>query len=406
MSAAASSCQECLTNLSITSLSQKTALYTAIALGAAIPVSTAADAVLLGLLLLAWLAGGNLREKIAAVRANPSALAALAFLGLLALGMSWGEATLREGWYYLRKYQDLVLVAVLAGVIAGERDRQLALAAFMAAMALTLVLSYAQWLGGGDNPVVFKAHIAQGTMMALAAFFAGVQALRETRLRWRLAWAAGALLAVYNVLFMLQSRTGYLVLGVLALYFCVAHWRWRGILAAGAAGAITLAGAYLLQAPLVTGTLKATAEVRDWEKGDEAGRGGEASMGIRMNYYKTAIAILREHPWIGVGTGGYIRAYEARVKHNPAAVSNNPHNQYLLTGVQLGVGGLLAVVALFGVMWWHAGRLEPTTRIAARGLVAAIAAGCMFNSFLIDHGEGMLFAWMAGVLFAAPRRTP
>ena len=391
--------------MSITSLSQQTGRSAAIVLGVAIPISTAADAVLVSLLLLAWLAGGNLREKAAAVRDSPAALAALAFLGLLALGLAWGEGTLREGWYYLRKHQDLVLVAVLAGVVASEHDKLLAMGAFMAAMALTLVLSYAQWLGGEENPVVFKAHIAQGTMTALAAFLAGMQALRETRLRWRLAWAAGVVLSVYNVLFMLQGRTGYLVLGVLALYFCGAHWRWRGILAASAAGVITLAAAYAVNAPLVTSSLKARGEVRAWEQGQAAGRGVETSMGTRMNYYKTAIAILREHPWIGVGTGGYVRAYEATAQPNPVAVSNNPHNQYLLTGVQLGVGGLLAVVALFGVMWWHAGRLEPTTRIAARGLVAAIAAGCLFNSFLIDHSEGLLFAWMAGVLFAPPRRV-
>jgi hypothetical protein len=29
----------------------------------------------------------------------------------------------------------------------------------------------------------------------------------------------------------------------------------------------------------------------------------------------------------------------------------------------------------------------------------------LLNSFLLDHTEGMLFAWMAGVLLAAPRRS-
>jgi hypothetical protein len=29
----------------------------------------------------------------------------------------------------------------------------------------------------------------------------------------------------------------------------------------------------------------------------------------------------------------------------------------------------------------------------------------VFNSFLLDHTEGLLFAWMAGVLFAPPRRV-
>ncbi|MND00868.1 hypothetical protein D3C83_196330 [compost metagenome] len=54
-------------------------------------------------------------------------------------------------------------------------------------------------------------------------------------------------------------------------------------------------------------------------------------------------------------------------------------------------------------MWRQAGALEPPTRVAARGLVLAIAVGSLLNSFLIDHAEGLLFAWMAGVLFAGPR---
>ena len=45
------------------------------------------------------------------------------------------------------KYKELILVAVLGRGCAGERDKRLALTAFLAAMAVTLVLSYAIWLG-------------------------------------------------------------------------------------------------------------------------------------------------------------------------------------------------------------------------------------------------------------------
>jgi hypothetical protein len=37
----------------------------------------------------------------------------------------------------------------------------------------------------------------------------------------------------------------------------------------------------------------------------------------------------------------------------------------------------------------------------ARGLVVAYAAGSLFNSFLLDHAERLLFAWLVGVLFSA-----
>lgn len=388
--------------------------YAAIAMGASIPISTAFDNVLFVLILVAWLGSGRLREKLAAIRDNPAALAALALLGLLLLGMSWGPGSLREGWYYVNKHKDLLLVAALGAFVLGERDKRLALDAFLAAMALTLVVSYAIWLGvlpienplphrHQGNPTVFKLQITQGVLMALAAFLAADRALRAAQPGWRIAYSAGAALAAGNVL-MLQGRTGYLVFGVLWLYLGAAHWRWRGLALACVAGVAALAVAYLTDAPIIGRGALAVAELRDWNAGRVAGP--ENSTGLRLTYYKTTAAIVRDHPIVGVGTGGFAIAYREKIRGTGLPESNNPHNQYLLTAAQLGAVGLLALVAMFAVIWWQAGRLEPPARVAARGLVLTIAIGSLLNSFLIDHTEGMLFAWMTGVLLAAPRRSP
>ena len=53
----------------------------AIALGFSIPVSVALDNILLALLLVSWLASGDFREKFAAIKSNPVALAALQAAG-------------------------------------------------------------------------------------------------------------------------------------------------------------------------------------------------------------------------------------------------------------------------------------------------------------------------------------
>jgi O-antigen ligase len=383
--------------------------YAAVALGASIPISTALDALLFVLVLVAWAAGGAMREKLAALRANPAALASLALLGLLLAGVAWGPGGAREGWHYVGKYKDLLLVGVLGGLFFAAREQRLALAAFLGAMALTLVLSYGLWLGlvpiedphlrPRDNPTVFKLHITHGIFMSLAAFLAGMQALRESRIRWRLVYGAAALLAAFNVLFMIQGRTGHVVFAVLLLYFCAAHWRWRGVLGAVLAGSLALAAAYLVHAPLFGRSATAALEWRQWS----AGRGDETSTGLRMNYYKTTTAIIRDAPLLGVGTGGFVSAYREKVRGTSLPESNNPHNQYLLIAAQLGLVGLAALIALFGLMWWQAGRLEPAAAIAARGLVLTVAVGSLLNSLLIDHAEGLLFAWMAGVLFAPAR---
>jgi O-antigen ligase len=383
--------------------------YAAIGLGASIPVSTSLDAVLFVLVLAAWLGSGGLREKLADLRANPAALAALAFLGLLLLGMTWGPGGLRDDWHYFHKYQELVLVAVLSGVLLSNQDRHKALGAFLAAMAVTLLLSYAMWFGllpleetalrTRDNPAIFKFHITHGVFMSLAAFLAGIQAMREGDARWRAVYVAGALLAGFNVLFMVQGRTGYLVLAALGFYFCAAHWRWRGALFALFVASISFATAYLTNAHFFDRSATAAVELTEWG----AGRGGETSTGLRMNYYKTTAAIVRDNPMLGVGTGGFVHAYREKIRGTTLPESNNPHNQYLLTAAQLGAVGLLALIAMFAIMWWQAGRMELAPRIAARGLVLTIAVGSLLNSFLIDHTEGLLFAWMAGVLFANRR---
>ena len=90
-------------------------------------------------------------------------------------------------------------------------------------------------------------------------------------------------------------------------------------------------------------------------------------------------------------------AREAQPANRPPG---NPHNEYLNLAVQLGIPGAIALITLFAVIWRHARGL-PTAleRDLARGLALTFAIGCLFNSLLMDHVEGLFFAWSLGVLF-------
>ena len=65
---------------------------------------------------------------------------------------------------------------------------------------------------------------------------------------------------------------------------------------------------------------------------------------------------------------------------------------------------MAGLLALFAYQWRLAARLA--TRLdtsLARGLVLTMLAGCLFNSFLLDHTEALLYAWLSGLLFAGLR---
>ncbi len=81
--------------------------------------------------------------------------------------------------------------------------------------------------------------------------------------------------------------------------------------------------------------------------------------------------------------------------------TRNPHNEFLLITVQIGIAGLAALLWLFWLQWRLAPRLaSPLECHLARGLVLTMIIGCMLNSMLLDHTEGLLYAWLTGLLYA------
>ncbi len=380
--------------------------WAAILLGASLPISVALDNLLLAVILLAWLAGGNWRGCLQRWNRAPVAWAALALLALLVLGCAWGPGNVEDNLHFLRKSSHLLLLPLLIASPWRERDREYALLAFAAAMGLTLTISYCYWWQiipvestvnrSAQNPVVFKLHITQSILMAYAAYLAAVAALLAPTRSRRLLLTGLAGLAAFNVLFMVQGRTGYLVLGGLAAWFFFDRFRWRGLALAAGGGAVLLGIAYALHLPMVDRLLLMSRDYELWR----AGSGGETSIGARLDFYRTSLAIIAEHPLFGVGTGGYSKAYAQATAGSGLTVWNNPHNQYLLNTVQLGIFGLCALLALFASVWRGARALTPPLRLATQGLLLSIALGCLLNSLLIDHTEGLFFSWLAAMLLA------
>lgn len=383
------------------------ARYLAIFVGFSIPISTALDNWLLGFILLLWLCSGGFQEKRAAIRANPVALAALAFLGLVFLGLTWSAGPLADGLVFVRKYSNLLLIPIFVTLFKEPEDRRRGLLAFAAAIGITLILSIGLAAGlipGGGvitgdahEPTVFKLRIVHNLLMAFACLlFAEFARASRGKVRWL--WIALMLAAVVNIMLMVKGRTGYVVLAGLVVLYLISHLRWKGLVAAAVLVAAGSAGAYSLSESFRNRVLETRTEVADWHPGVA----NTTSIGLRLEFYRNSLAIVREHPWIGVGTGGFVKAYADLVQGGQMAATHNPHNLYLLVAVQFGAVGLVLLLYLFFQHWRSAGRLPTASdTVLARGVLLTLALGGLFNSLLIDHAESVFFAWASGLLFAA-----
>jgi O-antigen ligase len=388
------------------------ALWAAVAIGLALPVSTALDNVLLFLVLLTGILSGIFWRHWTSIWRNPVALAALLLCGLLVLGSFYGQGAGRDAVTVLGKYADILFIALLLPLFKESRYRRYGLALFSAVMVLTLVLSYLIWFGAfegtqffadrtRDNPVVFKLHITHGILMAFAAYLFAVKARSGMGLMRILMMALGVL-AAFNVLFMVQGRTGYLVLGVLGVFY-ISSLLGRRSLWFGVAGAVAVSIAGYLVSPTLKGRVDiALHEAQVWQPGQGSNEG--SSIGTRMDYYTNTLKIIVQHPFIGVGTGGFEKVYRQQIAGTAVAPSNNPHNQFLLIAAQLGLPGLAAFMFLLMAQWRTARNLPAEEeRLLARGVVLTMLVGSLFNSMLLDHTEGLFYAWFSGLLFAGYR---
>lgn len=383
-------------------------------MAAVLPFSTAATNVFMALALLAWLASGQVLASVRAMARQPVAIGALLAVLALCAGALWSSAP-PEAWAEaISKYRKLLLLALLVVLLGDWRWQRRVLLTFFGSVTVLLLVSTGIYLGvpglpamdAGQGAIVRRSHITQSTMMALLLLAMLVWAWR-TRLPWQrvLALAIGAL-ALLNVLTMIHGRTGYLVVAALLLWAGLQRFGWKGAVAALALGTAAAVTAYSVVPSVRQRVDMVRTDLSEYRSGDIV-----TSSGVRLHFYERAVQILREHPVLGTGTGSWSVEYERRNANDPEVLKTpsglgNPHNDYLLIGVQLGLVGIALFVAALVALYRMAGKLPSARAWLARGTLVAYAAGALVNSFLWDATEGTIFVLLIGALFAGPWPPP
>lgn len=392
----------------------RTAQWAAVALGLSIPVSTALDNVLLPIVVAGWLASGSWREKLDAVRGNRVALAALALFGLLLLGALYGERNPGDATLTLRKYVDLLWIPVLLWVFRDAAMREKALYALAISIAFVMVVSFLVKFsvipeirphsGVSLNAVFLKTRQTHGLLMAFGALLFLQLALKAGPRRMRILWIVLATLAVANGMLVVTGATGYVLIGTLVLYLGAVWWGWRGLAATAVAMTLAVAALMIVPGPFQERVSLIRTEIAKWRPGV---MDLDSSTGTRIELYRVSAALVRDRPVLGHGTGSFTKAFADKSRDPGPGPHRNPHNEYLHWMVQLGLAGLAGLLFLFVTHWRLARSLgTPFERHLTRGLLLAMTVGCLFHSWLMDHTEGLLYAWLTGLLFAGLRPAP
>lgn len=337
----------------------------------------------------------------------------LTILLVFSLSLFWTTGPPQDALGSIAKYGKLLVIVLMVMLIRTREEGLCALLSFFAAQAF-LVLS--SWLLFFHLPLpwatsnmalthyaVFSSYLDQGVISAVSgALF--------WHFRKSVPWRFGKLLATVmalaclaNVLFVLVGRTGHLV--AIALVSMAIMWeiprRYRAV-------AIFLP--FLIGALLFFGSSKvggrltqAKNELQSYSY--QTPTPTTTSTGIRLGLWASSLRSIAEHPVAGSGVGSWSTEYN-RVERarNPAHKDTggnfNPHQEYLLWGVQLGVPGMLLLLLFFASASMDASRMDRPVARGAQSVVAGLAVACFFNSSIYDALIGDFFCVTLGLLIA------
>ena len=353
----------------------------------------------------------ELRRRLRRAFMHPVGISVLPFGAVVALGVLHGPTSWHDALGNLLGWRRLLLVPLALAVFDDEQSKRLLLKVLIGtglvgtlASAIGFFGHMPGWWGRG---VVFHNYAAQGIAFALAAAacmaavmrpeaFAGDALLQDRRVT-----GAAAVVLAIDVVFILDGRSGYVSLVVMAVVLAalLARGSWRAKALAGV-GVLLCVGVLLASSTHVRdGLAKAIHEI---ETVDEAP--GGTSVGQRVVMWRNSLRMIRDHAVFGVGSGGYqdgYRPYVRGVSEWQRFETDDPHNQFLkILGEQGAIG--LAAFLFFIFRALTAPGATPYRELATAAVIGWCATS-LANSHFSTFVEGQLLFFWVGAMFAGPR---
>ncbi|MGH8441226.1 MAG: O-antigen ligase family protein [Pseudomonas sp.] len=210
-----------------------------------------------------------------------------------------------------------------------------------------------------------------------------------------------ALAYLCNVLFVLSGRSGHLV--AIAVLSLAIMWelpkRYR-------AAVVLLPFALVLVLFFSSNKVRNQLTIMKMEvESYSAQVPPNTSSGLRLHFWMKSIQMIARHPVAGSGVGSWSTEYnrlqrEIDPAHKDIRGNFNPHQEFLLWAVQLGIPGLLLLCGLMLAMIRDSWTMEKPHARAVQSTVVALAVACLFNSNIYDALIGDFFAVTLGLLLA------
>lgn len=377
----------------------KAAIFSMIATCLAIPFATALVSLFSALTFIFWIFSRRYNIFLNIVKTNPVAFCATSLFILFLLGLTYTSTEMGEALDYLKKYRELLFIPICISLVYDNQHAKTNCEyGFLTGCIILLVISYSIFFGvipseryGNSN--VF--HITHSFFTSLLGFWSAHKLIDSKQYRYF--WGFVFLLTVINLFYIAPGRIGMLVFVCLMVLLFFQRLSILQQVSGLIILAVLITGIFVTSKNFSSRTTEAFLEVQKYEYG-----ASRTSLGQRFDWWINSLQLIKDNPVIGHGTGSFKEVHDKFIANSQVKKTDNPHNEFLLIGVQLGIIGVLLFLLLFLFQVLYSFKLEKPEKYFAQGIIVAMFIGCLINSFLFDSHQGHFYAFLSAVYFSGP----
>lgn len=318
----------------------------------------------------------------------------LLFYLVFLVAVLWTNAAFHDTWKMLVRLIAYLLLPLFFMAFNINNSSRILLKGFLIGAIFSCALSILSFIfhhhilyGIRDNTwVVFHGHILHNAFLSVAAGFY-LWGLLDPGLgkKAQIWFLAAYLLCFIDVIFIVNGRTGQLMLMVMSAFIIIYRFKLKG--------GLILIGASIIIIPLLYFSPMIQKGIKDYRTDSQKYESGNSltSVGLRYEFRRNSIQLIKHSPLIGYGTGSFKSVYQNYTNFTGLRATVNPHCDWLWIGVETGGLGIIAYLLFLFLTIFCLNKLSAYYRCMGYTLLLGYLLAGLQNSFFIDNVTGVSF---------------
>jgi len=371
-------------------------------------ISTALGSLLSALIFILWLIHANFKNQFSQIRSNKVVIASLLFFCLHLVGLLWTNDIL-SGVEEVKKNWKFLMIPIFMFYVRKEHI-SLYINAFLAAILLTVVLSFSIWFeiiepilkAGRDNPSVFMSHTVHNPLLVIAIYIVASRIIFDKPKSLNLfIFEIFFLFSMIINLFITGGRTGHIIFFIAIFILSFQYFKkdiFKVFIFSLILSISVFSIAYSFSGLFKYRVMLTIDKVLNYEEDRND------SVGARISFFSNGMDVIADNPFLGVGTGDLkieMQKYH-RINTPEVLAPDDPHNSHLGVLLRLGLLGLLPFY------WIFYNQLKSCKNIKNKELSRiGFAIPILFfiasfgASYMTIHVTSLLFCVLSAVIFAS-----